>query len=174
MDLARTPPWHGPPRASPHDATTQPGTAVKISFTKLDGKHDQMTVWRGDATEITQCPKQRIIPHDMVHFAVESTLHKRGFLGRVRDGEAASFQMGAESESDGVERLVEVFQGDAWSGGRSSPEDMLALYQVTCQARGCTALPLSPSDIVAVRECIGALDERWQALPVGGSVVLEL
>jgi len=87
----------------------------------------------------------------MVHFAVESTLHKRGFLGRVRDGEAASFQMGAESESDGVERLVEVFQGDAWSGGDSSPEDMLALYRVTCQARGCTALPVGPSDIVAVR-----------------------
>ena len=147
---------------------------MKISFTRLNGKYDQMTVWRGEATETVQCPKQRIIPHDMVHFAVESTLHKRGFLGRVRDGESASFQMGAESESDGVERLVEVFQGDAWSGGDSSPEDMLALYRVTCQARGCTALPVGPSDIVAVRECIGALGEQWQALPVGGSVVLEL
>jgi hypothetical protein len=147
---------------------------MKISFTKFNGKYDQMTVWRGDATEIVQCPKQRIIPHDMIHFAVESTLRKRGFLGRVRDGEAASFQMDAESESDGVERLVEVFQGDAWSGGDSSPEDMLALYQVTCEARECPALPVSPSDIVAVCECIGALSGQWDALPVGESLVLEL
>jgi hypothetical protein len=147
---------------------------MKISFTKLNGKYDQMTVRRGDATEIVQCPKQGIIPHDMIHFAVESTLRKRGFLGRVRDGEAANFQMDAESESDGVERLVEVFQGDAWSGGDSSPEDMLALYQVTCGARACPALPVSPLDIVAVRECIGALGEQWSALPVGGSLVLEL
>ncbi|MEO7149930.1 MAG: hypothetical protein ABIY40_08380 [Rhodanobacteraceae bacterium] len=39
------------------------------------------------------CPKQRIIPHDMVHYAVETTLAKRGFLQRVRDGERANLRM---------------------------------------------------------------------------------
>lgn len=48
----------------------------------------------------------------MVHYAVEHTLSARGFLGRVRDGEAASFRMVGEPDSDGVERLVEVIQGD--------------------------------------------------------------
>ena len=133
-----------------------------------------MSVVRNGATEVIDCPKQRIIPHDMVHYAVESTLHKRGFLGRVRDGEAANFQMAPESESDGVERLVEVFQGDAWSGGNSSPEDMVALYHVTCRARECPPLPVTPEDILAVRNRITELDQQWQALPVGQSITLDL
>lgn len=133
-----------------------------------------MLVQRGDATETVDCPKQRIIPHDMVHYAVESTLEQRGFLGRVRDGEAANARMSAEPESDGVERLVEVFQGDAWSGGTSSPVEMLELYQVTCYARQCPPLPVTPEDVLAVRRRITELDRQWQALPVGQTVSLEL
>lgn len=109
---------------------------MRISLTKGRGKFDQRSIQRGDATEVIDCPKQRIIPHDMVHYAVESVLYKRGFLGRIRDGQAATFQMRAESESDGVERLVEVFQGDAWSGNTSSPADMLDLYAVTLVGSG--------------------------------------
>ncbi|MGA9334663.1 MAG: hypothetical protein WBV39_10340 [Rudaea sp.] len=147
---------------------------MKISFIKGSGKFDRMLIQRGDATESIDCPKQRIIPHDMVHYAVESTLQKSGFLSRVRDGEVADFQMAAESESDGVERLVEVVQGDAWSGSDSSPEDMLDLYRVTCSARGCPPLPVAGEDIVAIRRRIAELDRQWQALPVGQAMTVEL
>jgi hypothetical protein len=147
---------------------------MKISFTKGSGKFDQMRVERNGGFETIDCPKQRIIPHDMVHFAVESTLHKRGFLGRVRDGEAANFQMAAEAESDSVERLVEVFQGDAWSGGTSTPEDMIDLYRLTCTARACEALPMTAADILCVRERIDELDRQWQAIAPGQSMTLEL
>jgi len=147
---------------------------MRLSFTKGSGKFDQMLVHRGDGTEVVDCPKQRIIPHDMVHYAVESTLEKRGFLSRIRDGEAANFQMRSEAESDGVERLVEVFQGDAWSGGTSSPADMLELYQVTCRARQCPPLAVKVEDILAVRDLICELDRQWQALPVGQTVDLEI
>jgi hypothetical protein len=147
---------------------------MKITFTKGIGKFDQMRIERNGGIEVIDCPKQRIIPHDMVHYAVESTLHKRGFLGRVRDGEAANFQMAAEAESDSVERLVEVFQGDAWSGGTSTPEDMIDLYQVTCTARACGPLPVTAEDILCVRERINELDRQWQALAQGQSLTLEL
>lgn len=146
---------------------------MRVSFTKGSGKYDQMSIARNGATEVIDCPKQRIIPHDMVHYAVESTLHQRGFLGRVRDGEAANFQMAPQSESDGVERLVEVFQADAWSGGGSPPEDMIALYHVTCRARECPALPVRAEDILAVRARITELDRQWQALAAGQSMTLE-
>lgn len=147
---------------------------MRITFTKGSGKFDQMLVHHDGATEVVDCPKQRIIPHDMVHYSVESTLDKRGFLGRVRDGEAANVQMRAEAESDGVERLVEVFQGDAWSGGISSPADVLELYQATCRARQCPPLPVTSEDILAVRSLIADLDQQWQALAVGQTVSLEL
>jgi hypothetical protein len=147
---------------------------MEFTFTKGSGKYDQMRVVRGGVAEIVDCPKQRIIPHDMVHYAVERTLQKRGFLGRVRDGEPANFQVVPEAESDGIERLVEVFQGDAWSGGNSSPEDMLDLYRVTCTARECPALPVTADDIVSVRAKVSELDAQWQALAVGESMSLRL
>ena len=83
---------------------------MQLIFIKGAGKTDQLEVRRnGVVTERIDCPKQGIVPHDMVHYAVEHVLHRRGFIGRVLEGEAASFQMAADGESDGVERLVEVF-----------------------------------------------------------------
>lgn len=146
---------------------------MQLIFTKGLAKYDTLLIVReSGATERIDCPKQGIIPHDMVHFAVEQGLQKRGFISRLADGEAASFHMQAESESDGVERLVEVFQGDAWSGNQSSPEDLIALYQITCQARACPALPVESGDISAIRAEIGFLTARWRAVPPGASLHL--
>ena len=146
---------------------------MQLIFTKGKAKVDRLVIKRAQqADEIIDCPKQGIIPHDMVHYAVEQVLQKRGFIGRVFAGEAASFQMQAEPESDGVERLVEVFQGDGWSGYGTDAEAMIALYQVTCRARGCPALAVNAADIEAVRAEILALSTRWQALAVGESLAL--
>ena len=141
---------------------------MQLIFTKGSGKFDKLEVIRnGTHADTLACPKQGIIPHDMVHFAVESTLNKRGFIGRVLDGEAASFQMVAESECDGVERLVEVFQADGWCGWSSAPADLLGLYQVTCNARQCEPLAIQADDIDAVRRKILELTAQWQSVPTG-------
>lgn len=146
---------------------------MKLVFTKGTGKFDRMEVVRaGQPSELVDCPKQGIIPHDMVHYAVEYTLDARGFLTRVMDGEAAAFQMQAEEQSDAVERLVEVFQGDGWSGGASPPSDLIAMYRVTCQARSCPMLDVDEAAIAQVRAVIADLTARWTAVPAGG--VLEL
>ncbi len=146
---------------------------MELIFTKGAHKHDRLEVVRpGGRVEVIDCPKQRIIPHDMLHYAVEHTLAKRGFLGRVREGERALFTMQPEAESDAVERLVEVFQGDGWSGGQSPAAEMIDLYRVTCDARACPMLPVTESDIEAVRQRIAELDAQWQAVPVGQSLRL--
>lgn len=148
---------------------------MKVAFTKCSGKYDQMEICReGLVPERVKCPKQRIIPHDMVHYAVEHTLKTRGFLGRAKDGEVAGFHMKSEPESDAVERLVEVFQGDEWSGGVSSAADLVDMYRVTCHAIVCPALPVDEPAIQAVRSTISDLTLRWQAVPVGGTMQLEL
>ena len=147
---------------------------MHLLFTKGSGKHDRMDVVRnGIAAESVECPKQGIIPHDMVHFAVESTLLKRGFVGRILDGEVGTFQMQSDAESDGVERLVEVFQADGWSGWNSAPADMLDLYQVTCKARVCEPLAIAAVDIEAVRHRILDLTAQWQAVPVGETLAAQ-
>ncbi|MBS0215421.1 MAG: hypothetical protein JSR63_03155 [Proteobacteria bacterium] len=144
---------------------------MKATFTKGNGKYDKLIVERSDGSvESLDCPKQRIIPHDMVHFAVESTLSKRGFMARVKAGEPANFTMQGDPESDGVERLVEVFQGDAWSGGATPFPEMLDLYLVTCQERACSPFDLSIEDMQAIRATVEDLDRQWDQVPIGGSL----
>jgi hypothetical protein len=147
---------------------------MKVIFTKGAGKYDRMDVYRdGSECETIACPKQRIIPHDMVHHAVESRLRRRGFLSRLRDGEPAGFQMAGNAESDGVERLVEVFQGDGWSGGQTPAQDMIELYRITCEERRCPMLPVTTRDVDDIRDLIRQLTDEWEALAVGESLSLE-
>ncbi|MEO6968960.1 MAG: hypothetical protein ABI132_10995 [Rhodanobacteraceae bacterium] len=148
---------------------------MDLVFTKGAGKFDRMEVVRPDGiVERIDCPKQRIVPHDMVHYAVESTLAKRGFLGRVRAGERADLRMRCEAESDGIERLVEVIQGDAWSGGNSPPADMLDLYRVTCEERACPMLDIAERDIEAIRARMIDLTVQWRKLAVGEALRLAM
>ena len=148
---------------------------MRLVFTKGPGKYDRMDVYRpGEPPVSIDCPKQRIIPHDMVHDAVERILGERGFLTRVRDGESASFRMQAEAHSDAVERLVEVFQGDAWSGGHAPPAEMIDLYRITCTERACPMLPVDDAAILAVRAEIERLTAEWDVVPVGGTLTLSM
>lgn len=148
---------------------------MKLVFTKGSGKYDRMEVVRANGlVERIDCPKQRIIPHDMVHYVVETTLAKRGFVTRVRDGERADMRMRGEGESDSVERLVEVIQGDAWSGGGSHATEMLDLYRVTCEARDCPMLAVTADDLEAVRMRMAELTAQWEALLDGQSLALSM
>lgn len=148
---------------------------MQFIFTKGAGKFDQLLVQREDQSgERIECPKQGIIPHDMVHFAVEKTLSLRGFMTRVAHGEAAQFTMQHEAQSESVERLVEVFQGDGWSGGSTPAAELVAMYRLTCEARQCLVLPIDEAAIDAVRQQIAELTQAWQAVPVGGHLTLLL
>lgn len=148
---------------------------MQLRFTKGSGKFDRLDIIRGtEEPQVVQCPKQGIIPHDMVHFAIESILGARGFLARVRDGEAAGMGMQGNAGSDGVERLVEVIQADQWSGGGSTATEILDLYRVTCEARNCPMLPLDTDAVAAINDMMTTLTQRWSAVPVGGTLELQL
>ena len=90
---------------------------MKLIFTKRDGKYDDLAIERdGRRDRDDPMPKQGIIPHDMVHYAIESTLAHRGFLTMVAEGEAASFTTTGGDAEEAVERLVENFQAEMWGG----------------------------------------------------------
>ena len=147
---------------------------MRLTFTKRSGKYDDLVVERGGRpAEKIGCPKQGIIPHDMVHYAVESTLARSGFLALVADGQAAAFTTTGGDAEEAVERLVENFQAEMW-GGRVSAEDLIVSYEQTCGARGHPAVPVSAADVERVRACLDDLTAKWSAVPVNGSLVLEL
>lgn len=147
---------------------------MRLAFTKGSGKYDRLEVRRdGLPVEHIDCPKQRIIPHDMVHHAVESVMAARGFLGHLADGEAPLLRPG-DAAAESVERLVEVIQGDAWSGPLPAPAaDMIDLYRVTCEARGSILLPLDAAAVDAIRARVAELTAQWAAVPVGGTLTLD-
>lgn len=147
---------------------------MRLTFTKRSGKYDDLAIDRDDRDrETLSCPKQGIIPHDMVHYAVESSLSHRGFLRLVADGQPAAFAtMGGDSE-EAIERLVEAFQAEMW-GGRVSAADLLATYEQACGDRGHPAVPITSAEVEAVRTRLDQLTAMWAAVPVHGSLTLEM
>jgi hypothetical protein len=149
---------------------------MQLTFTKGSGKYDRLDI----VTDVgpqppIECPKQGIIPHDMVHFAVESEVATLGFLGGIAAGGGSGFTAGADNPHHrAVERLVETVQAEAWSGGPVADAEFIALYLVTCEARGDTPLALDAATIAAIRSRIAELTMRWAAVPVGGRLVLNL
>jgi hypothetical protein len=147
---------------------------MKLNFTKRDGKFDDLLIERsGEPAATMKCPKQGIIPHDMVHFAVESTLAQGGFLALVADGREASFTTTGGDAEEAVERLVENFQAEMW-GGRVSAEDLIGSYEQSCAARGHAAVPVSAADVEKIRTRLDELTAQWSAVPLNGSLIVEL
>lgn len=143
---------------------------MNMTFVKRAGKFDELIVGRPDGTsEAIACPKQGIIPHDMVHYAVESELAQRGFLSLVKDGQAADFTTTGGDEGEALERLVESFQAEMW-GGRVSAADLIATYEHACAARGHGVAAITCADIDAIRSRLEALTTQWSALAINQSL----
>lgn len=147
---------------------------MRLTFTKRNGKYDDLLIERsGEPPATMKCPKQGIIPHDMVHFAVENMLAHSGFLSLVAEGQAASFTTTGGDAEEAVERLVESFQAEMW-GGRVSAEDLLESYEQSCQARGHLAVPVSADEVEKIRARLDELTAQWSAVPLNGSLNVEL
>ena len=150
------------------------GEHMQLTFTKRDGKYDDLVIDRPDGSpETLQCPKQGIIPHDMVHYAIESTLAHRGFLGLVAGGEAAAFTTQGGDSEEAIERLVETFQAEMW-GGRVPAEDLLATYEHACESKGHPIVLVSVEDVQTIRIRLDELTESWNAVGVNQSLTVEL
>jgi hypothetical protein len=81
--------------------------SMRLTFTKRGGKYDDLLIERPfGPSEAIRCPKQGIIPHDMVQYAVESTLAHRGFLALVADGKAARFATAGGDSEEAIERRL--------------------------------------------------------------------
>jgi hypothetical protein len=64
-------------------------------------------------------------------------------------------------------------QGEAWSGAAATDE-VLTLYAIACETWGHPAAPVAADQVDQIRQEIAALTERWNAVPVGGSMMLRL
>ncbi|MGZ5202693.1 MAG: hypothetical protein ACXWC4_23265 [Telluria sp.] len=148
-------------------------------------KYDHLRCVRRDGSE-TSCPmpRQGILPHDLVHYVVETGLGWRhGFLGQVAGGRDISFlteylhdpgNREAADQAIQAEALVESLQAQLWSGGFDREMFMEGL-RGACAVRGRAVPDLSGIDVEeALYRRVLELTARWQQVPFHGSLELEM
>lgn len=154
-----------------------------VRFTKgpVAAKADRLTCDREDGTTTTgEMPRQGILPHDAIHFVVESTLGWRdAFFGQVARGLAlnpadrntpgAQVDWAAAPQALQAESLVECLQAEQW-GGAADPETFSATLAVTCRRRGVAPPALASDDLRRVRHALREFGAAWRPLPPGGTL----
>jgi hypothetical protein len=160
---------------------------MEIRFTKCDGKVDWMECVRRDGST-TRCPmpKQGILPHDLIHYVVESSLELRhGFYGLIAAGvgfpkavppwNADEFEIDDLTEALQAESLVECFQAELWDGYQEENAQInrtfFAMLDIICQQRN-VARPAQVTDaaLQKVRLDLEQYTKMWSALPTGRSL----
>lgn len=152
--------------------------------TGRNDKLDRLRCIRRDGSETaTSMPRQGILPHDLVHFVVESGLGWRhGFLGMIAAGadigwtmERAHDPANTEIADQAIhaEAVVESLQAQLWSGALD--EDLfLEGVRSACEVRGRSAPALPPGAGRALFDEALVLNTRWQQLPFHHALELEM
>jgi hypothetical protein len=146
-------------------------------------KADRLRFVRADGTQTqAEMPRQGTLPHDLVHYVVESALPlPHGFLGQVAAGADAGFVMQAvhdrtnpqvDVEAVQAEAIVEALQTQLWAGTFDAGAFHDGVASASA-ARGKAAFDFAGIDPqVALYDAALALLERWHAVPFHGSLVL--
>jgi hypothetical protein len=147
-------------------------------------KLDRLRCVRRNGSETsTSMPRQGILPHDLLHYVVESALGWRhGFLGMIAAGADIGWTMqqthapvnpDLADQAMHAEALVESLQAQLWSGTFDA-----ALFsegvRSACETRGRSVPALDAGMGEALFEQALALNARWQQVPFHGTLALEM
>ena len=151
---------------------------IRFSKAKRPDKRDILTCLRDDGTSTWMHERPGLVRHDLVHYAVETTLGYRvGFFGLVASGwdlqafghdpdSGERLPMPGTPEAP-VEYVVSLFQQERRGVLRPADfGDALALY---CPS---VAPTLTDERRAGVRARIEDLFRQWDAVPPGGALEL--
>jgi hypothetical protein len=165
---------------------------MRIIITRGE-RSDRIDAQRPDGSNVsTSFPHKGPIPHDAVHFFVESELGiADGFWGLVASGrhpeEIAAIAKAAGHASakrasapdDSIvgivqaERAVECFEADLWSGGEGDCDTLRDMVAAGCAQSLVPAIGLEDAAISRIRDGLADLRSRWAEIGGGESIVLE-
>jgi hypothetical protein len=138
-------------------------------------KLDQLRCVRRDGSETSAAmPRQGILPHDLVHYVVESGLDWRhGFIGWTMEQAHDPANRTIADQAIHAEAVVESLQAQLWSGAY---DEALFIDGVrgACEVRGRSVPALPTGAGQALFEQALALNARWQQVPFYGSLELEM
>lgn len=143
--------------------------------------HDTLTCIRPDGTATTSMlPRQGVLPHEAIHFVVESALGWRDALfGDVASGATlaeahAKLHGGARAWSKmtqalQTEALVDTFQAEQW-GGANDPAAFAEQLVAACRRRGVPPPDVTAEEIDRVRTALRDFGAAWRPLVAGKSL----
>jgi hypothetical protein len=146
-------------------------------------KYDNLRYVRADGSESrSPMPRQGTLPHDLIHYVVETTLPlEHGFLSLVAKGADALFVMetvhdrtnpAVETEAVQAEAVVEALQAQLWSGTFDT-EAFLEGARLACVARDKPTFDFAAIDPKILYDRALELFERWQRVPFYQSIELD-
>ena len=152
---------------------------LKIEIAKRSDGAGLLRCTRADGSVTWQKQSERhavhFTMHDLTHYAVETTLgYQRGFFGLIAEGWDMDDTTGKGSrgrlpaEAGEVECVVGLFDAERGSGTLWTAEDF-ATYSPAPITR-----ELNDETIQRVRARRAELFRQWSAVPVGGTLTLEL
>ena len=150
---------------------------MKLIAEKLgkNDKLDRLQFIRADGSE-TYCPmpRQGTLPHDLVHYVVESALPlKHGFLSLVAAGADAGFVMqtihdpgslAVETEAVQVEAIVEALQTQLW-GGAFDRRSFMEAARLATASRNKPIFEFAGLDPENLYKRATALLRQWSEIP---------
>lgn len=160
---------------------------MKIIAKKLakNDKYDQLRCIRLDGSETsTMMPRQGVLPHDLIHYVVESALrYDHGFLGLVARGADISFAMELTHDASNqdladqathAEAIVESLQAQIWSGAFDA-DMFFAGLEGACAMRARAVPDLSEVDVAEVLYGgVLSLSQRWQSTAFHSALELDM
>lgn len=145
-------------------------------------RSDRLRFVRADGSE-AHCPmpRQGTLPHDLVHYVVESALPlKHGFLSLVAAGADPGFVMQAlhdqaggdiAAESVQAEAVVEALQTQLWAGS-FDPASFLQGARLAASSRGQPAFDFHDIDPEILYRRAQDLLEQWSEVSFYASMEL--
>jgi hypothetical protein len=140
---------------------------------------DTLTCVRPDgSTTVAAMPRQGVLPHDAIHFTVETTLGWHdAFFGAVARGlplDRATDRLHSTNpewkkhvQAFQCESLVECLQAEQW-GGAADPAAFAEKLIATCRRRGVPPPEITADELHHVRTALREFGAAWRPLPAGG------
>lgn len=148
-----------------------------VRFTKQspESPSDTLTCARLDGSTTTGAmPRQGILPHDALHFVVESSLGWRdAFFGQIERGESIQELTRRLHQLSGTgarltqalqsEALVECLGAEQW-GGAADPSEFVTRLLTTCRRRGVPPPDVTAGELDGVRSALREFGSAWRPL----------
>ena len=156
----------------------------KIAFTRGKAKTDHLVFKAADDVVVElDNPKQGILPHDMIHLAVERSFPFKGFLSLVFEGHDPSQTLEVihgiapklvepyPVSSWVTESLVESIQACLWSKTEDFDE-FRYVFDKACEARNIRTTKIDREDFKNCLQLIKRWSHDWEQISVGEKLVL--